>query len=102
MTSSLGRQAVLEVAGMTCAGCEGHVRSALEGAGASGASADWRRGIARFRWPESVGETALRGAVSEAGYQPGTLRVEEPGRPVWVCDDVDYDLLVVGAGSAAF
>lgn len=45
------RRATLEVAGMTCTGCEHHVTAALEGAGAEQVSADFRRGVARFALP---------------------------------------------------
>lgn len=101
--TAFDHRTVLEVAGMTCDACERHVRRALEGASASYVSADWRRGVARFRWQESVSEAALRHAVAAAGYRPGTLRVEEPGHQIPAGDaGVDYDLLVLGAGSAAF
>ena len=103
--SSHARQAVLEITGMTCESCEGHVRTALEGAGASAVSADWRGGVVRFRWPEGVAEATLRARVEGAGYRPGALRVvgaaEDRPRPTGR-RDVDYDLLVLGAGSAAF
>jgi mercuric reductase len=97
------RQATLEVAGMTCDACERHVTGALQGAGALDTSADFRRGVARFVWPHGVDEHALRDAVSDAGYTPGSLRVAATGaRRVEHRDAVDYDLVVLGAGSAAF
>src|SRR5262249_8053310 len=65
--------------------------------------ADFRRGVARFTWPESAGEAGLRAAVTRAGYTPGTLRTESPGAAAAPGEgDADYDLLVLGAGSAAF
>lgn len=97
------RRAALFVAGMTCRSCEDHVAAALTRAGATHASADFRSGVARFEWPEGVSEADLRRAVTEVGYSPGALRVEEPGAPRPVGDPaVDYDLLVLGGGSAAF
>src|SRR6266498_2180359 len=96
------RRATLEVAGMTCTDCEHHVTAALEQAGAEQVSADFRRGLARFTWPESAGEAALRAAVARAGYTPGRLRAESPGTAAARAGDADYDLLVLGAGSAAF
>jgi len=96
------RRATLEVAGMTCTDCEHHVTAALEQAGAEQVSADFRRGLARFTWPESAGEAALRAAVARAGYTPGRLRAESPGAAAARAGDADYDLLVLGAGSAAF
>ncbi len=97
------RRATLEVAGMTCTGCEHHVAAALERAGAEQASADFRLGVARFALPWGVDEAGLRAAVTQAGYTPGTLRAESPGAPAAPgTGDGDYDLLVLGAGSAAF
>src|SRR5712691_2623406 len=96
------RRATLEVAGMTCTDCEHHVTAALEQAGAEQVSADFRRGVARFTWPESAGGAALRAAVARAGYTPGRLRAESPGAAAALGGDAGYDLLVLGAGSAAF
>ncbi len=96
------RQATLEVTGMTCEACEHHVADALTKAGAVDASADFRRGVAGFAWPDSVTEEGLRGAVTEAGYTPGQLTADEPGLSFSGRDDVDYDLVIVGSGGAAF
>ncbi|HLH45583.1 MAG TPA: mercury(II) reductase [Acidimicrobiales bacterium] len=97
------RTAVLEVGGMTCDDCADHVTAALEGAGAEDVSVAWRAGEARFSWPGAVAEGALRAAVQGAGYRPGTLRLLGTGVPKEAADgSLDYDLVVVGAGSAAF
>lgn len=96
----------LDVAGMTCAGCEQHVTDALATAGARRVEADWRAGQARFDLPQDVGEPAVRAAVARAGYQPGELAevpTATPQPPAAPTDGpVDYELVVVGAGSAAF
>lgn len=93
----------LNVAGMTCRDCEAHVAQALSDAGARGVSADFQAGQARFDWPEGVTEASLRAALSAAGYAPGELSVQA-SRPaaLGTRDDAGYDLLVLGAGSAAF
>jgi mercuric reductase len=96
------RRATLEVAGMACTDCEHHVAAALERAGAEHVSADFRRGVAHLALPEGVDEAGLRAAVTQAGYTPGTLWTESPYAPVASGGDTDYDLLVLGAGSAAF
>jgi len=97
------RRATLEVAGMTCSDCEHHVAAALERAGAEQASADFRLSVARFALLWGVDEAALRAAVTQAGYTPRTLRAESPAAPAAPrTGDGDYDLLVLGAGSAAF
>jgi mercuric reductase len=103
------RRATMDVAGMTCRDCEHHVTAALERAGAEQVSADFREGVARFA--AGVDEAGLRAAVTTAGYTPGTLRSEPAeasqagslgGRAARGEGDADYDLLVLGAGSAAF
>ena len=96
------RRATLEVAGMTCTDCEHHVTAALERAGAEQASADFHRGVARFVLPGGVDVAGLRAAVTRAGYTPGTLRAGSPGALAEPDGDAGYDLLVLGAGSAAF
>ena len=96
------RRATLEVAGMTCTECEHHVTAALELAGAAQVSADFRRGLARFTWPDGASEGGLRAAVTGAGYTPGALRGDSPGAAAAPAGDADCDLLVLGAGSAAF
>ncbi len=97
------RPAVLEVKGMTCDDCARHVTAALEGAGAEEVSVTWRTGEARFAWPGGIAEEALQAAVEAAGYRPGTLRRLGMGISKEGIDgSTDYDLVVVGAGSAAF
>ncbi len=101
--SKTARPAVLKVSGMTCDDCAHHVTAALAGAGAEGVSVSWRAGEARFRWPEGLAEDALRAAVEGAGYRPGALRLPGTGPAEQAPGgSFDYDLVVVGAGSAAF
>src|SRR5579875_1274984 len=97
------RPAVLEVGGMTCEDCARHVTAALEGAGAGDVSVAWRAGEARLSVPDGLAEDVLRAAVEGAGYRPGSLRFVDGGVSVAAGDgSFDYDLVVVGAGSAAF
>ena len=97
------RPAVLEVGGMTCDDCARHVTAALKGAGAEDVAVTWRAGEARFSWPEGLAGDAVRAAVEGAGYRPGSLRLLGTGLATEAADGrVDYDLVVVGAGSAAF
>src|SRR5260370_41989587 len=93
------RRATLEVAGMTCTDCEHHVTAALEQAGAEQVSADFRRGVARFTWPESAGGAALRAPVARAGYTPGPLPAGTPRPAGAPGGDAGEDPPVLGAGS---
>jgi mercuric reductase len=100
------RRATLTVEGMTCESCERHVAAALERAGAEQVTASWRAGRASFVWPDGVAEQDLRAAVRATGYRPGALTDLPEQQPHASAPpasaDVDYDLLVLGGGSAAF
>ncbi len=96
------RLASLEVSGMTCDDCARHVTTALDDAGASAVSVTWQDGEAQFTWPPEVAEIDLRAAVSGAGYRPGVLETVKPGSKLSPGVDNGYDLVVIGAGSAAF
>ncbi len=93
----------MEVAGMTCDSCNLHVSRALERAGARDVAADWRKGEAVFAVGEDISLDRLAEAVRESGYGPGkveTLETESSGADR--ADASEYDLLIIGAGSAAF
>ena len=95
----------MRIEGMTCDDCEVHVASALEGAGARAVRADFRRGEARFQVPEGADLAALATAVAEAGYRPMPTESLEPtsrGRAPDREGDEEYDLAILGSGSAAF
>ncbi|MGQ0803049.1 MAG: mercury(II) reductase [Actinomycetota bacterium] len=91
----------MRVEGMTCEHCERTVEEALGAAGARDARADFRRGEACFAYdgdPAAVGA-----AVREAGYGPGGLeRVGEEVAAGAHGSGSDFDLVAIGAGSAAF
>ena len=91
----------LAVEGMTCGHCEATVTGALHRAGMEEPEVDWRRGCAVG--VASAGFSTRRAAdeLEAVGY-----RLTETDRPV--ADEPvepheeDYDLLIIGAGSAAF
>lgn len=95
----------LRVEGMTCDGCARHVTNALRGVdGVEEAQVPtWQAGKATVLAVGSVTDEALIRAVETAGYR---ARVEER-RPVregqrFPSGGEEYDLLIVGGGSAAF
>lgn len=94
----------MDIQGMTCTDCEHHVSSALKSIGASDVRADYRRGEAIFVAPPDFSFDAARHAVAEAGYRPKGIREVSGGELNAVTPDsgVDYDLVVIGSGSAAF
>ena len=99
----------LEIEGMTCAGCEEHVAEALRAA--EGAREvrldDWTEGRAVVVARDDTDPETLTAALKETQY---TARVEAQSSPglsgpppaLENGADADYDLLVVGGGSAAF
>ena len=88
---------------MTCDDCERHVAAALSGAGATDVSVDHRRSQARFARPEGVADVELRDAVTAAGYTPGAIRDDRHAAPGGIgSSEFEYDLVVIGSGSAAF
>ncbi len=88
------------VRGMTCDHCETSVARALQSAGATDVEVSYREGEAVFRGGD---DARLAKAVEAAGYRPGAIEGLDPppgerrGR-----GSHDYDLLVLGSGSAAF
>lgn len=101
MDETLTRTAVLDVHGMTCEDCAHHVGAALSDTGAVNVAVSLAAGEARFSWPQSVSESALRTAVSDAGYGPGALRLTDRPRPTGRHGAL-RDLVIVGSGSGAF
>jgi mercuric reductase len=89
------------IEGMTCDHCETSVARALERAGAEEIAVSYRKGEALFRGGD---DAQLAGAVRDAGYRPGAIESLEAPPPVARGGDgsADYDLLVLGSGSAAF
>ncbi len=94
----------MDIQGMTCTDCEVHVIHALEETGASDAQANFRRGEATFWAPPDLAFNQARVAVQTAGYHPyGIREVRGPGVKQATPDaGVDYELVVIGSGSAAF
>jgi mercuric reductase len=95
----------MRIEGMTCLHCEKTIAEALTGAGAQKVEASWRDGRATL---ETAGATdeQLKAAVEGAGYQVTSIaaaRPEKHGFEAMVGDKShDYDLVVLGSGSAAF
>ena len=100
------KQLDLEIDGMTCAGCGEHVAEALRGV--EGVEAvhldDWTEGRASVTAADEVDPDDVTAAVAEAGYSASVMsrRSEAPASPVENGTDAEYDLVVVGGGSAAF
>lgn len=92
----------VDVRGMTCDHCEQTVAAALEKAGLDVAEVDWHRGQAMGTPRGSFSEEAAAAARAEHGYTLAGVHTETSTPPATVTDDADFDLLVIGSGSAAF
>jgi len=97
---------VLRVEGMTCDGCARHVTEALKSTkGVQEAQVgSWRSGQAVVIAESSVDEKELIKAVKKAGYR--AIVTERRGldaeRKVPLSEGTEYDLMIIGGGSAAF
>jgi len=94
----------MKIAGMTCSHCEQTVEQALSTAGATDASADFRRGQATFQWSDDKDLGSAKDAVAQAGYQPEGVQVLKGSseRARARSDGGGWNLAILGSGSAAF
>ncbi len=96
----------LRIEGMTCEGCARHVQKALSGVtGVESADVgDWKDGTAAVIAVPNVSEKQLASAVERAGYR-AIVEGTQPLRPeakVPRKDNSEFDLMIIGGGSAAF
>jgi mercuric reductase len=93
----------LDVTGMTCDGCEGHVGEALAAAGLEDLEVDWRRGFASGIDKGDFDASKAGAALEGTNYRIVSVSAPTPERaPAGGTDDHSYDLLILGSGSAAF
>ncbi len=97
---------VLRVEGMTCDGCARHVTEALKSTtGVQDAQVgNWRAGQATVRTDADVSDGDIVKAVTKAGYR-GIVQARrrlETERKAPSTEGTDYDLMIIGAGGAAF
>ncbi|HZA75902.1 MAG TPA: mercury(II) reductase [Acidimicrobiales bacterium] len=97
--SNISSRWIADVSGMTCDLCAGHVTVAVQQAGGANVAVSWRDGTVSFT-ADDLDQDAVHGAVADAGYQLRTLR--RMGAPAGTGGDVEWDLAIIGSGSAAF
>ncbi|GBE22505.1 mercuric reductase [bacterium BMS3Bbin01] len=93
----------LDLKGMTCDSCEHHVGDALASAGLTDLEVDWHRGLATGIDPGSFDLTKATDALEGTNYEIVSVSTsdDEP-TDITTSGDDDYDLLIIGSGSAAF
>ncbi len=92
----------VNIQGMTCAGCEKHVESALEKIGAKNIESSFRRGEAVFELPNDIEVESAIKAIDEANYKAREIEELSSLENVALINEDDYDLLIIGSGAAAF
>ncbi len=99
------REVTLEIQGMTCDHCERTVANALKAVPgvAEVLSVSSASGLARIAaGPEATAER-IEAAVAKAGYRARVPEARTGSAPaVLVRTDTDFDLVIVGGGSAGF
>jgi mercuric reductase len=95
------REVELRVSGMTCDACATHVRKALESVKGvvSVKVPGWRQGEATVQSERGVAAESLIQAVQGAGY---SAKLKEQRESNSEKARTDFDLMVIGAGSAGF
>jgi len=95
----------MKIEGMTCIHCEKTIAEALTSVGASKVEASWREGRATLDVADTTNKQ-LKAVVEEAGYKVVSIhdvKREKSGFEPLVGDKAhEYDLVVIGSGSAAF
>ena len=93
---------IVDIEGMSCADCEAPVAAALQSVpGVSRAVARFADGIAHVHVEPDVDPGVLEKAVARAGYN-GKVRLTEKKSGAGRSRDTDFDLVVLGGGSAGF
>lgn len=100
------QEITLDVQGMTCASCAMHVTKALQLIpGVKDVDVpDWKAAQATIQASSDVSGEALVNAVQDAGYRASMKRRRDlnPASPGNDGEAVDFDLMVIGGGSAGF
>lgn len=101
----------IKIEGMTCGKCEAHVKEALQSVhGIKVCHVDWKKGLACVESNEAADPNLLIKAIKKAGYLAQVLSHQAAQGSLTVAEQStrssgagkDYDLLIIGSGSAAF
>lgn len=104
----------LKVKGMTCGSCEAHVKEALQGVqGIKVCHIDWKSGMVCVEASDNADTNQLIQAIKSAGYSAQILPSQTPPQDSLAAAEKskrspksgggkEFDLLILGSGSAAF
>lgn len=103
----------IKIDGMTCGSCEAHVKKAFQSMpGIKVRHIDWQKGFACIEAAKGTDLNLVIEPIKKAGYSPQILSpynpkgsstaTEKSKRTTEVNTGKDYDLLIIGSGSASF
>lgn len=94
----------VSIQGMTCVGCEVHVKTALKNIGAENIKTSYRQGETAFDIAESIEIENIEKAMEQTNYQIEKIEeiFSQPSPILKNEKEYDYDFLIIGSGSAAF
>ncbi len=97
-------QVKVSIEGIHCDGCEPTVGAALTAAGLDDIRVDWRRGEAVGVPTAMFTAEKVTSEVADAGYSVTEVTSTVESEPVAATDgdSDDFDLIIIGSGSAAF
>ncbi|MFT4142990.1 MAG: cation transporter [Mobilitalea sp.] len=68
---------IMEISGMSCGHCQARVEKALNEMDGVQAKVDLKKNIAVVQLSKEVSDDVLKAAVTEAGYEVGTISVKK-------------------------
>ena len=92
----------MHIQGMTCTGCENHIEKSLKNIGAENIKVSFRRNEAVFKLADDRAVEKAIKAVKKTNYLPGEVEEVTNQKRTVSNSQKDYDLLIIGSGSAAF
>jgi len=92
----------VKIDGMTCIACELHISKALESIEASNITVNYRQGFASFDLPDQTSTKLVKESINKNSYKVIHIDEEIEPKKGFSNQSFDFDLLIIGSGSAAF
>ncbi|MDP5276473.1 mercury(II) reductase [Chengkuizengella axinellae] len=92
----------IEIRGMTCTSCEGHIQSILKNLGAQNIDASYLKNNVEFQLPSTIDIEIAHKAIHDANYEISHTEIIQNKEITDKKSTEDYDLFIIGSGGAAF
>lgn len=92
----------LKIDGMTCSSCERKVIQAFNKIGATNVTANYQTGMTMLDIPVDIFKVDIKTVIHDLNYNLVKIEINGDDHPVEENKYYDFDLLIVGSGSAAF